>query len=196
MPPWSLHSSVLCMFVRPMKTREVCRGFLGGFLLRHAGWGLRSSLAEELGLQGRGLGLEWPRAEGSRVLLLERPQPSGGWMWGPRHAWAGVTPLGVLIKAKEDQLTGVQPVNQAELMVAGVCLELIWGSPRKMGLIQKLLGTLGVILRGTSLQSAPPASLGPPDDPHCGSVLFWACDQHALPSHNAQSRIKPTAQGL
>lgn len=117
-------------------------------------------------------------------------------MWSPWHAWAGVMPLGVLIKAKEDQLTRVQPVNQAELMVAGVSLELIWGSPRKMGPIRKLLGTIGVILRGTSLPSAPPASLGSPGYPHCGSVLFWACGQHALPSCNAQSRIKPAAQDL
>lgn len=85
-----------------------------------------------------------------------------GGTWSPRRAWAGVTPLGVLIKAKEDQLTRVQPVNQAELMVAGVCLELIWGSPRKMGLIWKLLGTLGVILRGTSLQSVPACLSGSP----------------------------------
>lgn len=53
-------------------------------------------------------------------------------------------------------------MNQAELMVTGVCLELIWGSPRKMGLIRKLPGTLGVRLRRTSLQSAPTCLYGHP----------------------------------
>lgn len=83
----------------------MCRGLLA----ESCGMG-----AEKWSLQGREPGLEWPRALGDLSL-----------QWVGCGALGSIGPgtlLGVLIKAKEDQPTGVQPVNQAEL-----CLGQIWG---------------------------------------------------------------------
>lgn len=149
----------------------MCRGFL----LSHAECGLRSGAS-------RGGSRDW-----------SGPEPSGtsASRWVGCGALGSIGPgtlLGVLIKAKEDQPTGVQPVNQAELMLAGVCSGRIWGCPRQTDLIPKLPGIAGVIVRGTSLQSAPSASLGPLGNPYCGCVLCWSCGQHAVPAHSIQSR--------